>query len=398
LEKKAKARNKMNPLRKELTDLSLWNQLTCDWPPEISERFVFQKFLGKGSFAYVFSVLDFGSRKEKHKIKKSKRLKGKCRAIKFLHKQPATHREAFIWKFLSHLKSPYIVSCYLSEMKFRHPFFVLSQKDATLQKWVTSFPGNGKLPLYLIKSIVLQILKGLLTLHSCCIMHRDLSLCNILIRYQEEEKGNSDIKATITDFGMACMIPTYFTEGTKAYNKFLEINWNETETQRGNRKPTTSVVCEDDRKFSFTSEKNKKILNERSFPLTTKVTAAPYRAPEVLLGKTNYTQAIDIWAVGIILGELILRQRLWSTNLEEEQLKQIYEMIGTPSRELYFFEHFEKFQVYYLQQHEGWSIEKWKHVFGLDRNGVDLMMRLLEFDPEKRITASEALLHPWFSE
>lgn len=57
----------------------------------------------------------------------------------------------------------------------------------------------------------------------------------------------------------------------------------------------------------------------------------PPRAPEVLLGTTTYTEAIDMWAVGCILGEFLKHEPLFPGKTEQEMLHMIATLLGTPS-------------------------------------------------------------------
>ncbi|KAH6781840.1 hypothetical protein C2S52_001366 [Perilla frutescens var. hirtella] len=96
-----------------------------------------------------------------------------------------------------------------------------------------------------------------------------------------------------------------------------------------------------------------------------------YRAPEILLGAKRYSNAIDMWSVGCIMAELVLGQVAFPGNSEVEQLV----CIGRSRRILG---------------------ERLKGL--LSASGVDLIQRLLAVDPNRRITADDALHHAWFRE
>lgn len=55
-----------------------------------------------------------------------------------------------------------------------------------------------------------------------------------------------------------------------------------------------------------------------------------YRPPDVLLGSKNYTTSIDIWSVGCIFAELSNLKPLFAGNNENDQLKKIFKIVGTP--------------------------------------------------------------------
>lgn len=66
---------------------------------------------------------------------------------------------------------------------------------------------------------------------------------------------------------------------------------------------------------------------------TNKVVTLWYRAPELLLGSRNYTQAVDMWSVGCVFAELVLQQVLFRGDKEERQIELIYEKCGSVSNE-----------------------------------------------------------------
>ena len=105
-----------------------------------------------------------------------------------------------------------------------------------------------------------------------------------------------------------------------------------------------------------------------------------------------------MWSIGCIFGEMVLGNILFKGFSENDQLRKIFEIMGTPN---------EKWYKFYME-YPGWEKEKlteislpqdFKKVFpGLDDNGIDLMKKLLELDPEKRILAPDALQHPFFND
>uniref|UniRef100_A0A8C4I937 mitogen-activated protein kinase n=1 Tax=Dicentrarchus labrax TaxID=13489 RepID=A0A8C4I937_DICLA len=93
-----------------------------------------------------------------------------------------------------------------------------------------------------------------------------------------------------------------------------------------------------------------------------------YRAPEIMLNWMHYNQNVDIWSVGCIMGELLNRKVLFPGTDYIDQLKRIMEVVGTPTPDL------------------------------LKKISVDLLKRMLVLDCDGRISASEALSHPYFSQ
>lgn len=195
-----------------------------------------------------------------------------------------------------------------------------------------------------------QILCGIDYLHQNWIIHRDLKPANILVV--------SDGKIKITDFGLARIF--------QAPLKSLSENGQ--------------------------------------------VVTIWYRAPELLLGAKHYTTAIDIWAIGCIFAELIMLNPLFpgSEKFEDDQIKKIYEVHGImdSSRwsECVYLPHFKR--IMEKKVHGEWLNEKNRlsersslrdrFKQKLSPDGLDLLCSLLEYNPEKRITAKEALHHKYF--
>ncbi|ESR52727.1 mitogen-activated protein kinase 4 [Citrus sinensis] len=177
-----------------------------------------------------------------------------------------------------------------------------------------------------------QLLRGLKYVHSASVLHRDLKPSNLLLN------ASCDLK--IGDFGLART-----TSETDFMTEYVVTRW--------------------------------------------------YRAPELLLNCTEYTAAIDIWSVGCILGEIMTREPLFPGKDYVHQLRLITELIGSPDDASLGFLRSDNARRY-VRQLPRCRKQQFATRFPNKSSGaVDLLEKMLVFDPNKRITVEEALRHPY---
>ena len=190
----------------------------------------------------------------------------------------------------------------------------------------------------LYKSFLYQLLKGIQHIHRMKILHRDIKSENLLI--------SADNVLKITDFGLA----------------------------RGYGLP---------------------IRNFRN-----DVVSLWYRSPDILLGNEEYERSVDMWSIGCIFVEMVNGGILFKGFSEKEQVRKIFEILGTPTeKNLPKYMQYSLWNEFVKENPEVYIEKKLKdYVPTLDDNGIDLLKKLLELDPEKRILSAEALEHPFFKD
>lgn len=195
--------------------------------------------------------------------------------------------------------------------------------------------GDSGIDEYTVKSFLYQLLQGIAYCHQHRVLHRDLKPQNLLINMEGELK--------LADFGLA----------------------------RGFGIPV--------RKY------------------THEVVTLWYRPPDVLLGSTTYSTQIDIWGIGCIFGEMITGRPLFCGTSDQDQLVKIFSVLGTPTRQDWpGMVDLPEYKKETLPRKKGKGLAS--VLPRLDKKGLDLLSKMLIMDPLKRISAVEAMRHPYFSD
>lgn len=133
--------------------------------------------------------------------------------------------------------------------------------------------------------------------------------------------------------------------------------------------------------------------------MTQEVVTQYYRAPEILMGAKHYTNAVDMWSIGCIFGELLGRRIVFQAQSPIQQLELITDLLGTPSASdmRYACEAARRHMLTRAPKPPNLGI-----LYTLSPSAtyeaVHLLTQMLTLDPEKRITVTEALNHPYLDD
>lgn len=185
-----------------------------------------------------------------------------------------------------------------------------------------------------IQYFMYQLLRGCLYIHSCNIIHRDLKPSNLLLN------KNCDLK--VCDFGLA----RGYEESTTTLTEYVVTRW--------------------------------------------------YRAPEVILNASHYTNALDVWSIGCIFAELLGRAPLFPGDDYLDQIKRTIAVLGTPNSDDMAFIGNDLAKKYIRKlpkrNKQGWASLYPK----ANPVSLNLLGKMLVFNPEKRYSVKQCLKHPYF--
>ncbi|RWR94509.1 Protein kinase domain-containing protein [Cinnamomum micranthum f. kanehirae] len=257
---------------------------------------------------------------------------------KVLQDKRYKNRELQTMRLLDHPNVVFLKHCFFSTTEKDELYLnlVLEYVPETVHRVIKHYNKmNQRMPLIYVKLYTYQICRALAYIHgSIGVCHRDIKPQNLLVNPHTHQ-------LKLCDFGSAKVL----VKG----------------------EPNISYIC-----------------------------SRYYRAPELIFGATEYTTAIDIWSAGCVLAELLLGQPLFPGESGVDQLVEIIKVLGTPTREEIkcMNPNYTEFKFPQIKAHP------WHKIFHkrMPPEAVDLVSRLLQYSPNLRCTALEALIHPFFDE
>ncbi|VDK23019.1 unnamed protein product [Taenia asiatica] len=136
-------------------------------------------------------------------------------------------------------------------------------------------------------------------------------------------------------------------------------------------------------------------MHDHNGMLTEYVATRWYRAPEIMLNSKGYTHAIDVWSVGCIFAEMFDRQPLFPGKHYVDQLTLILQVLGYPAegdREWIVNTKAASF----VNRFQTYAKQPWNRLYpNATPQALDLLDRLLAFNPASRISVEDALKHPY---
>jgi len=192
--------------------------------------------------------------------------------------------------------------------------------------------SEGGLNFAMTRSFLYQLLKGVAHCHAHRVLHRDLKPQNLLINRAGYLK--------LADFGLA----RAFGIPVRSYTHEVVTLW--------------------------------------------------YRSPDVLMGSRKYSTPVDIWSVGCIFAEMVNGRPLFPGNGDQDQVLRIFKLLGTTNERVWpavaelpdWKTNFPLFEA-----------QPWSNIVPtLDANGVNLLSMMLQYNPNNRVSARNAMEHAYF--
>jgi len=190
--------------------------------------------------------------------------------------------------------------------------------------------------------VMYQACKALMYMHSAGLVHRDMKPANLLL--------NSECLMKIADFGLCRSI--------------VEVG-----------------TCEED-----------------ASTLTDYVATRWYRAPEILLASKTYRESVDMWSLGCIFAEMLNGKPIFAGTSTLNQLERIIEKLGFPNddEQRAIETQYSKTMLDNLHTGPNSARQEWSALLpSAEADAISFVSKLITWDPEKRMSAEEGIVHPY---
>lgn len=259
---------------------------------------------------------------------------------KVLQDRRYRNRELQIVRMMNHPSVVSVKDCFYSRGERRNDVYlnlVMEYIPETIYKTIKNHArAKSYIGLFYVKVYMYQMCRSLAYIHSLGICHRDIKPQNLLL------EPNAHI-VKLCDFGSAKILV------------------------RG--EPNVAYIC-----------------------------SRYYRAPELIFEATDYTVAIDVWSLGCVFAELLVGKPLFQGNSGVDQLVEMIRVLGTPSREQILAMN-RSYTQFNFPQVESYPWERLlRHKPSATPEAIDLIDKMLQYEPNVRISAFEALAHPFFDD
>uniref|UniRef100_A0A9J8DAJ4 Mitogen-activated protein kinase n=1 Tax=Cyprinus carpio carpio TaxID=630221 RepID=A0A9J8DAJ4_CYPCA len=314
-------------------NLALLKAHSLDVKFEVGEEYDIIETIGTGAYGVVSSA----RRRDNGQQVAIKKIPN---AFEVLTNAKRTLREL---KILKHFKHDNIIAIkdilqpVVPHSAFKSVYVVLDLMESDLHQIIHSLqpltPEHTRYFLY-------QLLRGLKYIHSANVIHRDLKPSNLLV--------NENCELKIGDFGMARGLSAAHSDESRSFmTEYVATRW--------------------------------------------------YRAPELMLSLHHYSLAIDLWSVGCIFGEMLGRRQMFPGKNYVHQLQLILSVLGTPPERIITSIGSDRVRSY-VRSLPSKAPESLAALYPqAEPSAMDLLGAMLRFDPRERISACQALEHPYLA-
>ncbi|KAK2876889.1 hypothetical protein Q8A67_020985 [Cirrhinus molitorella] len=314
-------------------NLALLKAHSLDVKFEVGEEYDIIETIGTGAYGVVSSA----RRRDNGQQVAIKKIPN---AFEVVTNAKRTLREL---KILKHFKHDNIIAIkdilqpVVPHSAFKSVYVVLDLMESDLHQIIHSrqplTPEHTRYFLY-------QLLRGLKYIHSANVIHRDLKPSNLLV--------NENCELKIGDFGMARGLSAAHSDESRSFmTEYVATRW--------------------------------------------------YRAPELMLSLHHYSLAIDLWSVGCIFGEMLGRRQMFPGKNYVHQLQLILSVLGTPPESIVSTIGSDRVRSY-VRSLPSKAPEPLAALYPqAEPSALDLLGAMLRFDPRERVSACQALEHPYLA-